>query len=236
MVAPWITKEDVAFPESLYADTAIEYASYVLYRLTGEKYPGITRTKETYVHERNGAQASDPATRQALVGLNIISLPYTLRNPDRLYLRGNPVTQVHSVVQNGEVLDPSTYTLYNHRFIKMDYPADWRSLCSCQDGVDVDYSFGANPPAAGRLAASTLANELLILLGEGQSMACRIPERVRSVSREGISFDMIDPQEFMDDGRTGIWEVDLFIRTANPARAKKQPRLLSPNDAQRYRR
>ena len=92
------------------------------------------------------------------------------------------------------------------------------------------------PPKAGVLAATTLANELLILMGEGGNPnQCRIPERVRSVSREGLSFDMIDPQDFMDDGRTGIWEIDLFIRTANPSRAKKQPRLLSASDPRRYR-
>lgn len=232
MVSPWITADMLAYPESPYADLAIDYASYILYRLTGEKYPGVMSTVEGYVYETN------PGTTETTALQNrdrVIGVPASINHPQRLYLRGTPVHQINDVWVDGELIDPSEYALFNKRFLKMRSGMPWGYGCK-NGGVTVDYTYGMLPPKAGILACITLANEVLILLGEGSDGVCRIPERVRSVSREGISFDMIDPQEFLDDGRTGIWEIDMFIRTANPARAKKQPRIVSPNDARRYRR
>lgn len=236
MVTPWITAAETAFPESDYAQTAVEYATFVLYKLTAEKYPGISRTIESYVADPRGSSHADPVSTEALNNIQRIGVPTSLQYPQRLYLRGAPVHEVFSVHYGETELNPSEYILFNKRFLKLSNGAVWNYGCEPR-GITVDYSYGMMPPMAGVLAATTLANELLILMGEGSDMSqCRVPERVRSVSREGISFDMIDPQEFMDDGRTGIWEIDLFIRTANPSRAKKQPRLLSASDPRRYRR
>lgn len=236
MVTPWITAAETAFPESPYAQTAVEYATFVLYKLTAEKYPGISRTTESYVAESRGSSHADPVSTEALQNIQRIGVPTSIQYPKRLYLRGTPAHEVFSVHYGETLLDSSEYILFNKRFLKLSNGAIWNYACD-QRGITVDYSYGMLPPQAGILAATTLANELLILMGEGSDMnQCRIPERVRSVSREGISFDMVDPQEFMDDGRTGIWEIDLFIRTANPSRAKKQPRLLSASDPRRYRR
>lgn len=237
MVTPWITAAETAFPESPYAQTAVEYATFVLYKLTAEKYPGISRTTETYVAESHSSTFDgDLRSPESMEITKRIGVPTSIQYPKRLYLRGTPAHEVFSVHYGETLLDSSEYILFNKRFLKLSNGAIWNYACD-QRGITVDYSYGMLPPQAGILAATTLANELLILMGEGSDMnQCRIPERVRSVSREGISFDMIDPQEFMDDGRTGIWEIDLFIRTANPSRAKKQPRLLSASDPRRYRR
>ena len=236
MVSPWITVEDLAVPESPYAQDAIEYATFVLYKLSGEKYPGISRTQEIYVAESRRSTHADPISTEAARNIQMIGVPPTIQYPQRLYLRGVPVHEVHSVSYGNAVLDPTEYILFNKRFLKLSNGAIWNYACD-QRGITVDYSYGMMPPSAGRLAASTLANELLILLGENSNSAqCRIPERVTSVSREGISFDMVNPMEFKDEEKTGIWEIDLFIRTSNPSRAKKQPRLLSASDPRRYRR
>lgn len=236
MVAPWITVEDTAFPESPYAQMAVDYATFVLYKLTAEKYPGVSRTVESYVSESRRPSYQDPTATEVLGNTQSIGVPSNLQYPQRLYLRGTPVHEVHSVLYGSEALSDQQYILFNKKFLKLNTGSRWNYACD-RNGITVDYSYGMMPPKAGVLAASTLANELLILMGEGTSNSeCRIPERVTSVSREGISFDLIDPQEFLDDGRTGIWEIDLFIRTANPARAKKQPRILSANDPRRYRR
>ena len=236
MVYPWIRAEDTAFPESQYAQMAVEYATYVLYRLTAEKFAGIATATDTYVSDSRTATLADPVSTSALQNIPAIGIPDRIQYPQRLYLRGTPVHEVTSVKYGDKLLDDEDYALYNRRFLKLRNGVQWDYFCD-QKGITVTYSYGMMPPKAGVLAAQTLANELLILMGEGRSGAeCRIPERVRSVSREGLSFDMVDPQEFMDDGRTGIWEIDLFIRTANPSRAKKPPRILSANDPRRYRR
>ena len=51
MVAPWITAAETAFPESPYAQTAVEYATFVLYKLTAEKYPGVIFAGTPAVHQ-----------------------------------------------------------------------------------------------------------------------------------------------------------------------------------------
>lgn len=230
MVAPWISVNDLAVPDSPFAQASVDYATYVLYRLTGEKYPGLMETTETYVAERMAREVPLELSSQA------IAVPSRIQYPQRLYLRGTPVHEIHSVSYGGEVLSPDEYALYNKRFLKLRNGASWNYACNPQ-GITVEYCYGMMPPSAGKLAAATLANEFLILYGENPNTTeCRIPERVKSISREGISFDMIDPMEFMDDGKTGIWEIDLFIRTSNPARAKKQPKLFSASDPRRYRR
>lgn len=236
MVTPWITAAETAYPYSDYAQTAVDYATFVLYKLTAEKYPGVQTTTEAYVAESRGSSLADPVSREAMRNIQMIGVPSTIQYPQRLYLRGAPVHEVLSVDYGGTLLEAGKdYLLYNKRFLKLANGTLWNYACG-PTGITVTYTYGMMPPKAGVLAATTLANELLILMGEGGNPnQCRIPERVRSVSREGLSFDMIDPQDFMDDGRTGIWEIDLFIRTANPSRAKKQPRLLSASDPRRYR-
>lgn len=236
MVSPWITEDDLATPDSLYAQEVIDYATFVLFKLSGEKYSGVSTATETYVSESRTATLADPVSTAALQNIPAIGIPDRVQYPQRLYLRGTPVHEVTSVKYGDKLLATEDYALYNRRFLKLRHGAQWDYFCD-QKGITVTYSYGMMPPSAGRLAASTLANELLILLGENTDAGqCRIPERVTSVSREGVSFDMVNPMEFMDDGKTGIWEIDLFIRTANPSRAKKPPRILSANDPRRYRR
>lgn len=46
---------------------------------------------------------------------------------------------------------------------------------------------------------------------------------------------VLDGQEFLDHGRTGIYEVDLFLKAANPSGALNKTRVLSP-DLPRVRR
>ena len=58
---------------------------------------------------------------------------------------------------------------------------------------------------------------------------CSLPERVTSVSRQGMSWTLLDPQDFLESGRTGIYEIDLMLASLNPARALARPRVFSPD-------
>jgi hypothetical protein len=55
------------------------------------------------------------------------------------------------------------------------------------------------------------------------------------VTRQGVSFQMFDPQMFINQGRTGIYEVDVFIASVNPGRASKRARVFSPDQPRGYR-
>jgi hypothetical protein len=91
----------------------------------------------------------------------------------------------------------------------------------------VTYRFGTRPPALGRLAAKALADQYL--LAYTGSDECMLPQRVTQVTRQGMSWTLLDPQDFLNKGRTGLYQVDLFLITVNPDGAKLRSRVFSPD-------
>ena len=57
--------------------------------------------------------------------------------------------------------------------------------------------------------------------------ACRLPQRVTSITREGVTLAMLDPFEMLDKGRTGLFEVDLWLEAVNRA-ARMRPGMADP--------
>ena len=92
-------------------------------------------------------------------------------------------------------------------------------------GLTVTYSHGVDPPVAGRLAAAELTDQIIYALTGSEE--CALPERVTSVTRQGISYDILDPQQFIKEGKTGIYLIDLFLQAANPYGAVKRPKIYS---------
>jgi hypothetical protein len=91
--------------------------------------------------------------------------------------------------------------------------------------ITVSYICGSGVPAGGKLAARALAEEMLSGMTGGP---CQLPERVTSVTRQGMTFTLLDPQDFLDKGRTGLYVVDLFLRGANPRGAMRPARVFIP--------
>lgn len=140
----------------------------------------------------------------------------------RLRLRGHPVRSVHKVVVGGTEVDKGDYQVVNSSMLQA---APGRSL-NLRAGVEVTYTYGTPPPTAGRRAARLLANEL----SKGWSGEdCMLPDRVTSVTRQGVSITVLDKQDFLEKTRTGIYEVDLFLRAVNPDKARKPARVFSPD-------
>lgn len=80
----------------------------------------------------------------------------------------------------------------------------------------VRFAFGTPPPPSGVQAAASLAAELALAWDNADS-STRLPARVQTIVRQGESVTLIDPQDVLDKGRTGIPEVDLFLKAVNPA-------------------
>jgi hypothetical protein len=93
---------------------------------------------------------------------------------------------------------------------------DGRTWPVCGDRTSVTYTFGRPPPIAGVGACVTLAVELARYASPDPDEACQLPRRLTSVTRQGISFAAIDDLKFLDDGLTGLYSVDAFIRATNP--------------------
>lgn len=136
-----------------------------------------------------------------------------------LILRGRPVRSVTSVKRYRDGVDLE-YTLFQNGRIELAQPRS----CRRDERADVTYEYGSPPPLLLQNAIDALSAELV--LAESGSAECRLPEQATSVTRQGVSWTLIDPNNFLDKGRTGIYEIDLAIAAAGAV--KKRARVFSP--------
>lgn len=136
-----------------------------------------------------------------------------------------PVVEVTEVLVDGQALGADEYRLDDQRRLVRRPDADGRPqawpCCQRMDLDDTDvgtwsvaYTYGVRPPPLGVRAAAVLACELALACSPsvGDQGKCRLPRRVTSVVRQGVTIIMA-PSDFLDPktGKTGIWEVDLFL-------------------------
>lgn len=235
---PWITVQDLDDATHIDSEDAVQAASFVLFMLSGQKYPGIWEITEQYFCEVNGAPNGclwdAPSNRWVNTTWGFYAHPVgpsgrstVLRPGKRFRLQHRPVREITEITIGGTILDPSEYSLLNGELVSRT--GSW-GVC---DAPIVTYEYGRNAPALGRMAARRLANELL--LASKGSADCALPANVTSIQRQGLAIDIWDPNEFLDKGKTGLYEVDLFIATSNPAGAKKPARIFSPDSRRGYR-
>jgi len=243
----WVTTEDLGvYADSDYAYEAVKTASHLLWAMSGRKFSGQTTVTERYV------SAYDPYLRSGgsrfnyypiLIGGQVENIPVgsVSRNShhdyqgdgtssySRLRLRGRKVIRIHNLRdQNGNIIDSDTYYLADHSTIYGTPNAKWSP-----SNVEVTYTYGSPPPVSGKTAARILATEL-VKLYEGDD-TCALPQRVTTVSRQGVSYTLLDSQDFIDELKTGLYPVDLFLRAVNPDKARARSRVFSP-DVPRARR
>lgn len=142
-----------------------------------------------------------------------------------------PVASVSSVVVNNVTVDPAAYRIDNGELLVRQDGDCWPTCAdrtvaatSTSNTFVVSYYRGDGVPKAGELAAGFLAAEFAKAC-TGQE--CAIPERVTSVSRGGVQFELVSPVDEFKDGLTGIVEVDRFISAANPYKLKQRPQVFS---------
>jgi hypothetical protein len=80
--------------------------------------------------------------------------------------------------------------------------------CASEKAVRVYYKVGNNLPPGAPAQALRLAEEY-VKASSGQK--CALPERVTSISRQGASWTILDPQDFLKDGLTGIGPIDAWL-------------------------
>ena len=243
----WVTPEELgAYTNSDYAYEACKSASYLLWGMSGRKFSGVTTVTERYVSSydpylRSGG--SSLTYTPTLVDGNVVNIASggfnryadddfqgdgTSAN-SRVRLRGRKVVKVHTLRDlDGNIIDPDKYYLSDHSTILGVPGSGWSP-----SQVEVTYTYGTPPPTAGRAAARVLATELVKLYEDDDT--CALPQRVTSISRQGVSYTLLDNQDFIDELKTGIYAIDLFLKTANPDKARARARVFSP-DQPRARR
>lgn len=86
------------------------------------------------------------------------------------------------------------------------------TLCSCRnDVVRIAFTTKDNLPPGALVNVTWLAGEHL-KAATGQ--ACSLPERITSITRQGVSWTMLDPMQFLDTGLTGVGRLDSWLATA----------------------
>ena len=234
MPKQWITAADLDSPTAESAESAAAYASYVLYHLSGKRYTGTTQSTDWITFSYDYPDyVEDFGAALNILGVSITNAQHITvyenddARPLKLYLRSKPILSVSAVALGAHgattLLDPSEYVIGNKAFLLRRDGQRW----DLEHGIGVTYQHGVKPPEAGIMAAKELANELVLL--ETNPDACSLPSRITSISRQGVSYTVFDPQSFLDKGRTGLYNVDLFLSATNPSGAVKKAKVFSPD-------
>lgn len=220
---PWIHGDDL--PEAVLdkvtdtwaREAAATVASEVLFNLSGRLWRGSGCSVTVEADTRTGlclpGLLSTPSWALNRDTNTVATALLTLRLPDF------PVTEIVAVSQGGVPIPPQRYRLVNGREIERIDAAAWEGIFT------VTYLHGAQPPPAALRAASILAGEFALA---GSGLACRLPKRVSSITRQGVSMTVLDSLDIFDKGRTGVPEVDSWLGSVNPARARPS-RVWSPD-------
>lgn len=245
----WATADDLSGPCSAAGvddvERALDLATFIMFNLTRNRWPGecetVLRPCGGYRRPRRamatwGWYSANESLgwwcsceRDVRCGCSTIS---------SIPLGVYPIVTIDEVKVDGTPLDPEEYRVDEDRFLvgldRVDGNGRRRWPC-CQDlgassdeenTFEVSVSYGASPPAAGVTAAAALACELIV--AKDPDAECRLPERVTSISRQGVSMAVIDPLTLFDEGKTGIPEVDLFLGSLNYADRMRSAKVVVP--------
>lgn len=141
-----------------------------------------------------------------------------------------PACSVDELVIDGEIVPPENYYVLDFKELAFSPAASGTCAISCGDTVTVTY--GRPVPELVRLAAQEFACQLI---KKCVGQPCDLPQRMTSITRQGVSVSFLDSMDFLKDGMTGIFTVDLAIRTYNPHGLYKKPSVSSPDSLGKWK-
>ncbi|MFN2347640.1 MAG: hypothetical protein ABR616_18255 [Dermatophilaceae bacterium] len=135
-----------------------------------------------------------------------------------------PVDSVTEITVDGTVLPATDYRVDNGRLLVRTDGGRWPrcndlSKATTEPGTwAVEYERGVPVPTGGQVAAGALACEMAkAVLHDGD---CRLPQRLQTVTREGVTVGVLDSFEGLNEGKTGIWLVDSWVGSMTKIRAR----------------
>lgn len=259
LLAPWATLADLCSPCDDYAfdtvllESRLRVASEILFNLTGRRWPGEQtdvvrpcarrwRAEAPFLpdlsaggwwgHGRGawGWCGCQRSTRCGCVRLPEIALPH------------DPVVAVESVFVDEVELDEDAYRIDDGWYlVRLD--GDGWPCCQDMSVADdaagaftIRYVWGEGPDEGGVVAAAALACELALAASPETMGRCRLPKRVQSVSRQGVTIAILDTMDSVAKGNTGIAEVDLWIASVNIGQRTRRSSIVLPDVARGFRR
>ncbi len=126
-----------------------------------------------------------------------------------------PISSVVEVVIDGEILPAEAYRIDRSRVLVRQDGGAWPTCNDLSQPLgepgtwSVTYVRGVEVPVGGQIAAGVLAVELAKAICRDQS--CQLPQRVQTVTRQGVTIAMLDAFDDVDKGHTGIFLVDSWV-------------------------
>lgn len=244
LCGPWATPGDV--PAKVKTDTGLtddaqwirplQLASEILWMLTGRRWLGEGCEETVTVRSVAQGQGTWPYSRTwgecPCWGFGSWSgnwlyppIEYVgnhIRRPIAIRLPRSEAQAVTSVTIGGVAF--TDFELAANGWLRRTDGQGWPV---CGDETVITYRFGTPPPMGGVQACVTLGTEIARdMYGLDD---CQLPQRVTSISREGVTMTVIDPMQFLDKGHTGLISVDLWITAINPKPRAQRAMIWSPD-------
>lgn len=234
---PQEIRDEIAITDAQWA-TPLMIASEVLWMLSGRRWYGAGCQEEAYLRStppRPGTQSWPYHTSWGecscwsratwINGYPVAPFVGPWQHVAGAYavrLPRDVITSVVAVTVNGQSF--TSYTITRSGWLER---LDGQAWDLCGGDTVITYRFGEPPPLAGVHAAAMLAVELardMHNVGE-----CRLPQRVTSITRQGVTVDIADSLDILKDGGTGITTVDLWLRAVNPEARPQRAGVWSPD-------
>jgi hypothetical protein len=151
-----------------------------------------------------------------------------------LFLPG-PVHEVLEVRQDGAVVPSSEYVLHRRPTGGHLVRTDGECWPECQrldrpdtdpDTLSVRYVRGLDVPYAGRRAVGQLACEIAKLCSGGGS-GCALPAGTRTVTREGVAYEIVPPVGWPQTLQASLPQVWAWVELVNPSGARSPAAVFS---------
>lgn len=256
LCTPWITAADILervpssdeknrIQDSGVLPSAALDACNILYALSGRQFPGtcsaILRPTGPYgwgCSHQSVSMLPDLVSRGVGIDSYLAATNGGSCGDGGITLGLYPIKSVTTIKINGVTLDPSTYRVDDQRYLVRPGVMFWPFFQridlpdTASPTFSVAVTYGADPPSNGPTAAAAFGVELARYRA---GMSNRLPARVTSLTRQGVTVSAIDQMSYLKEGLTGLYEVDIFLTAYNPGGQTRRPIIWSP-EAQSRRR
>jgi hypothetical protein len=252
--SPWATTADLCTPCDGYEDfddglllDSLDMASDVLFNLTGRRWPGeCTEVVRPQGRWRQGAPRSfwpgDTSWSWGWCSCERGRETGCTRVPE-VRLPGSPV-DVNSIFVTLDGVSFADWRLDDDNWLVRTDGDGWPccqrlDLDTTEDDTwEIAYTRGTAPPIGGIRAAASLACEFVLACtpADEGGAACRLPKRITSITRQGVTIAVLDPLTLFGDGLTGIPEVDIWIGSVMKGDSRRRANVMIPGRPRPVRR
>lgn len=251
LCAPWIGTTEVKalrkyrdIPDEDIAPLLMP-ASELCYKLSGREFPGLCTVTDLRPCVSPGTYATLPHSLSELIlwygkcGCGGQPWAGSCTCTDWIYqLDLGPYSptskaQVSEVRVDGLPFDPAKWTISDFQYLQRLDGQSWPLIQRLDVASDqpltwaIDLEYGVKPPEDAQLACAMFCGEMALALNP-ESGECSLPERVQSVVRQGVTYVVTDPQDYVNAGRTGILLVDIWLNATNPDSSRGKAMLSFP--------